>query len=700
MKKSSNTTQPGCVTQILPGRTRDILYCVPKLFNEFDISIPNIRYDSEGFTNLCGDFGITLAIKDSFSTFIFGSEGRKYVLTINDTHTHASALQLGELQSEMDMYIDNLNVGSKKRGKKLMEELALVEAIKPKAAFAGKYVQSKALTAADKEELRKKYVKSDKYIALSQGRKQSGKRIRLNKPAPLKAMNRQIAESVTNNNGMARIASLANQLTLPYNQNNLIRFPDGIAAKTALNKSWVNNTISPTVYGNCSFLSLIHSGMLNAQYYVNIPYTPAGAFTFELANFARRDAQGSGGLIDSNQAEAKSILSAGFFNNTTLGTLIVPLRTGVCVDKNYTARMIAFSVPVDSDGNDVVLPGTYSNNMGACIPFVAGSSSDNIEFKLILDITTGGTTTLTATLFGFNGSTAFSTTMATATMTGGPNQTWSFAYNASATGVNTCDRLSGISLKLGNGGAQSVTLKELNVSLLTSLSGAPWPLTNLFLPLSTYVGIPCQTYAALSSIVQSSRTVGSSMLITDMSNRLTIAGTMTAAQISAGLPPAESGIYSQESLSRADGVMVSEERKGLYSAPFRFRDLLSRNFVDSNFSWTGDTTYTYVIMKVPLVAGVSVRLQVCDIFELQMEAGQQILPVSETIADLTTVAIITKAMLANQVLTCNPTHMEFLKIFKENFLGAYKKLRPAIELLSRAHPVAGAAYNLVDKLLT
>jgi len=242
----------------------------------------------------------------------------------------------------------------------------------------------------------------------------------------------------------------------------------------------------------------------------------------------------------------------------------------------------------------------------------------------------------------------------------------------------------------------SLTWANFKVTMGTGGGGSLVQNSLLQQPFTWWSGKPIQSAVALSTIVQKTRCIASSLLLTDVSN-LFVAGGVNYTKINAtGCYPAEAGINGIVSAPTAK-AHPTRESNGVYSAPYKFGGAGENEFKEITDDWKGRAPHT--VMYGYLTAAnnsnqpaPTMNLVACDIFEFKMQQVDQTQPTMTVPLDAFIMRELDALFADNNFICENPNHIAFIK----SWLGRLGKFArnnqdTITTLASAANPKLGMA---------
>jgi len=295
---------------------------------------------------------------------------------------------------------------------------------------------------------------------------------------------------------------------------------------------------------------------------------------------------------------------------------------------------------------------------------------DLIEIKMNYSSTIAGTVATSVSL-GTGATTATNVFNTTTSVAGGVTNLYGRFTNS------TADRFMGISI----GTTNEIHVSSVNIQVITSGS-AYVGASGFYIPYGRYVGQQVKSFSILQVAAEAERTIASSMLYTDLSAMLTVAGSLTVSQIYSGTTPCEAQCAGYIAATNYPGSIVPPEAKGAYSAPFKIPDIRSANFYDLDSVWQGIQPYTVTYVKIPSSVNLIFRATVCDIIEFK-SAGQQVFSVTTQEERVAIVGLLQHMFKEKQIINENPLHLAMIGRFLAN----------AAHLIPKYLPVAKQAFD-------
>lgn len=664
---------------------RKNLFCVPLLFRNFGYLINNQRYTHEDFVNLVRELKLNLVLKDSFTSYSYSSEfSTSFVLQVNDSHTHAFALTMADYVSENDMFVDNLNVGAKKRVRVIPQMKTQRKAVREPKNF-----QRKKQVKVD-EKLNKIEQKVDNIQKEEKKEIKTLVKKRIKKPF---SANREyhVEAAMKSRKLSMRTMNFVRQVFDPYKVSQGFPFADGQSVDVSMHKAWQQIVLQPTLFGNTSWLSLIHTGNLNCMYLkaVKDPRTQSSYILADLRTYT--DVDGAILLDKVPSAIAQDRLGAGvsrsYFRDKTAADLIIPMRSGVDVSEAGDVTMRGFSELVDSAGNPSLINTVsyFSSAENTYIPFIKATNSDLVIVTVSGTNTTTAAVTMNLVLTGGVGTTSATAVVATQIVPAGGPFTIAFtfsAFNWVATGGNI-DKIAALTLSCSCVDPMFLSLDSIKVQMNTGNNS--WPTSYAFLPFGCFSGSPVPSFQSLENIVKSYRNIASSLLFSNYTNMLSIQGSVMGVQVKTGFTPAESGIQGDVSINTSYQTENYAAKKGLYSAPMVLANEECAAFRQISSGWSGTQPYTLLIAKFPALDSsgnpiqYAFRATFCNIFELRTETNQQTLPRLTIARNDELIKELDHINKQVTVLCENPLHLGFLSDLFHKVQSGIKTVSPYIE---------------------
>lgn len=656
-------------------RKRRVDFCVYSLFKNFGYDVDNVAYTYEMLASLVLDLGIILTVADSFSycNISFG-EGDHLLLIINDAHNHALKLSrmydLGHLTEDMETFdwlIAMPPKGQRKNDKMSEPKIGTSAQFHAKGRNNNKRgnkgnnnngkVKTEFVKVPKNSVLEKVEVKGKpKAIIVEPGKSSFEVRKRNFKPTMKNAAS---APKVYG-------SALMEQSVNPFTRTKLFRFPDGLATAVAITKNWQSYLTNGIKLGNTVYQSFIHTGVSNCQIMFNA-VNFSGSFTCTLANFA--PSVDGGSFVDLTPCSVDNIIPQALVAGQSY---VIPMHSGSGFSGaglSAIPQLYSPSELYNADGLLQTNPGATwvsakSPQLGLPTPFAVNT---NDFFEIIVEgLSTAGTMTAYASTAA--GAVVTNTTIGSNALAGG-SFTTSFKFNI--TGLP--DRLYGLAFG-SNVAVEMITLRVLYTYGQTAYVGNP----DYFTPYSRYVGLPVSSYSAVSPLTTAERTIASSLLHSDFTAPLNVAGSICALQISSGTFPAESSVAGYNSSLLFTGMLNGSEKKGIYSAPYKMIDTAANTFRPMNQPWTGTQPYTVTYIKLPIVAGLNFRVEVCDIIEYKCGTQQLLEQATQAKKEYIT-DWLSDSFSKQMMLTENPLHFGAIGRFLANSVSLIPKYLPIVK---------------------
>jgi len=681
--------------------TVNALYCVPRLFQALGVVVDNKIYKDVDLANLASIMSVSIVVDNGLNQFCYNNgQDKKYILRIDRTMDHAYQLEYYS-NTGVDGLLDVSKLALAKK-KKNNNVVILRENVKRPKVPKKLSIKMEKLKLAEDE------------IKLRIANKRMG-------ATNVKNYVKKVSDHATSQGPVGtRLAPLLKQAIAPYSCEKLIHFPDGMSDNTNLHKAFTNLPLTGVIWGETSYLGLIHSGTFGSQYFTNTKQV-SNKTVYQIANLGLNAPGQNQDLTDNFIESAVTPNSVqkfvGAAVNTTV-TLNVPLHTGFDnAPESEFSTMLMPSEPYLDDGTLIINSSNLPVSTGspnAAFPFgqnVALSNTDYITIVLNYRTLSANTSVSAIMTYGY-GNTIGTFTFSTSTLAAGTGTSTlsTTAFTVAGTGpLDGCDRLYGIQLSFNNSTAEmGVNLSEITVSIIKEpgiIDTGGEADVNAWQPYSLWNGFPIPSFPELASIVEFGRAIGSSALYTDFSEVLTVSGLVSVATVKSGLPPAESGIYGNNTLANFPSLFNGSERKGAYASPIRIIDINSAAFDNVDDTWRGKQPYTVIMGKCATTAAnaFQVRMQICDIFEFKV-GSNQFLRQDSCDPDPAVVDAFKRGFKDKLIVCENPLHFGMIKDFISSALNMGKQIMPYASALANvsgnktAMGVASAASQIMAGL--
>jgi len=627
---SVNQPNPYKIKKTVNGKM-SCLYCVPLHLGVFFKDLPNKRYNFDDLSAVAYSNDVSFFVTDGSQTLVINDGCSSwYKLIVNQTHTHLKQV----IRADCNLLTDNdmldpgsLLLASKRRRK---NNKAAKASIKPEVDFiVPTQTPVKMMSMGGKAPRRK--------------------------PSQLRtSTKRSILKSP-----IVALARHLQQVTYPYEQSELLRWPDANGDQTALQRNFSNVTLNSILFGAAGWLGLLHSADFSTEYFVNSANLTS-VYSFVLASLSNTGPDGGDNLSDTVlQAANNNVRSTVIPNVKQVSgsgdqwSFIIPMHSAIATssDASQYVAMIAPGELYDSNGNlSNGVANTPSGPTGTAFPVVStAGGSDTISVVLTSQVSVTGVSATLMGTFG-NGSSTTTYALGTFTLTDDSMETSTVSIPLYSV-VGAQDRLENLSIVYANSNTSPclVTQQSIIVTLVTVGLPVTYGSPANYIPFGYWTGRPNASIDNLA-FVEQQRCIASSVLFTDVSSVLNAQGIMYMAQISTGTLPAEAGITGIQSIGAYDRVLVGRERDGGYNAPFKLANLNSSQFYDADKAWVGIQPYTVVMVKTDAATPLTFRAQVTSIYEFRC-TEQQVLPIATAIVDEVMTAKI-RNMFAGELLLC------------------------------------------------
>jgi len=493
-----------------------------------------------------------------------------------------------------------------------------------------------------------------------------------------------------------------------------VRLPDGFAQATGLVKQISRIELVPPVTFtgyNTWFLSVLHTGLMDCQYMINSSSNFAGQ-SFVLANLTSNSL---GSLTDPNHSGSSGIIPS---------TLNIPAN-GIA---NYTIPMHSAFTKDTSGTCYYMQPSELYSNTSPFISTLVGNLNYNwngissFPKGLVLPVNNGtdasDADSFTVQFTGYNAHSAYYAIILYLSVANSSGVVTNVSYSTNATispgsfsiifGGTEGEAL-GYAIKQYGGYLVNLSFSAVPAiavaypttlilnQILVNYSPSNYPV-NSNCPFSRYIGYAIPDYPSYSGVVTQTRTLASSLFITDMSNITQISGALGVAQCYSGERPSEMGIAGSSALNVSQNAIVNRELDGCYSAPLKFANIESLVFNDLQEPWTGYQPYTVVYGTFISTVAPIVRLEVCDVFEVYLNSSSQLIPLEIAGRDSRIIDNVLNAMSKELVLSTNSNHLETISQIMKSLANGYLNNQKWIDGLLGALP-GGMIFNVAKSLL-
>jgi len=652
-------------------RMRERLFCVPQLFSVFGYEIENKRYDFQSFLDLSHEFNVGLVLFDTVSNYVIHSDSNKwFMIKINDAHNHALSMSLSYMQEgDQNMVVENLNVGGKNRKQAPPKGKIVQNEVKKKIFYKKKNPNKKPVV----EKIQIKETKETPQVE-----KRKKQKTEQGKIVNLKTKN---IRQVTPKEKM-RVRCLAQTLQ-PYKFENPMRLPDGTDGLTGVIRAFQNVLIKPVVCGDTQIVNIIHSALPWCQTLISQTPSSSVAKTFQLANYSLSEQ----GLRDPfAYGEGKSFIPPVLAQGTSTQKFFIPMHGAACIaaDGKCYFRQPGPSLGATGSILDISNPGDSSfAKTHYAIPFIKTSgfplASDSVQVNMDFDWTGSSTTFVIYINVGYGIVSASTIAYTTGAVSEGA---YSLAFNLNANSIgNNIDRMYGLIFQAttATGTPAAINFKKISVKLNTASVANTWSSTTSFLPYSDYVGSIAPPYASFKDAIESSRTIASSILLSDFSVVTQSGGNISAHINSTTYFPSESALGEPEGIASSDNAYVSRSFNGCYIAPLKVTTTEDRVFLQDSTPWNAVQPYANIIITAPAAQQLSFRMQVADIFEVKCPSNQQVIPLGMEPLDQGTLDLLIQ-QIQTGLITENPTHLQVIWNMMKRYGNLAKAYLPAIQM--------------------
>jgi hypothetical protein len=435
------------------------------------------------------------------------------------------------------------------------------------------------------------------------------------------------------------------------------RMPDGLGGKVALlDQVMVRDVqLNATSGNNFSVFGIIHTGGINANVYTTGP-SLAGC-TYLLSSYSA--ASPTGGLVKVSEAEScnwpymnggkSDVLSSTFGYYISQGMTNLPFGTAFGNASGGSACMRTWSALYNTTGSKIKFtfpagfPGIYVNS-GDGDGAIAIPPSQSVVCEFEADgFQTGDVIIVSMYTVDAFGNITLTNTNSVATVAGQSSIFASCTTPGSAVGL------------VGLQAAMQINVTRVISSFRVRFTETN---SNYFgnLPFSIWTATPVPDYAAVSNGIASLyRNTARSLLLSDATPSLYQAGFISAAQISSGSPPGESGVLSPQSLSQLPYAINHAAKEGIYSAPYVGTTVSSRMFQPLDNSFNFASPYTVIMATLPYQVSYIFRYIAVTVYELRVSQTRLIETHSEPL-DRDIVQALDDLFTEHILLTSNKFH--------------------------------------------